>query len=50
MGSVIISASHVGTSSAFGRGYPGPASLEEMEIAKRAARADKQLWGRDVSL
>lgn len=37
MGSIIIRASHVGTSPRTKVAYPGPASDEEMEIAKRAA-------------
>lgn len=44
MGSTIIRASHVGMTIAYGRGYPGPASDEEMAIAKRAAKRTLRRW------
>lgn len=42
MGSVIIKASHVGSLSRHGKGYPGPATEEQMELAKRAAVQTKK--------
>lgn len=44
MGSVIIKASHVGSISRHGKGYPGPATEEQMELAKRAAVHTKKRW------
>ena len=44
MGSFIIKASHVGTPSRSGTGYPGPATDEQMEIAKRAAEHTRKGW------
>lgn len=44
MGSVIIKASHVGSLSRRGKGYPGPATEEQMELAKRAAVHTKKRW------
>lgn len=44
MGNTIIRASHVGMTIAYGRGYPGPASDEEMAIAKRAAKRTLRRW------
>lgn len=42
MGSYIVRASHVGTSARTSIAYPGPATDEEMEIAKRAAQHTKK--------
>lgn len=44
MGSVIIKVSHVGSLSRHGKGYPGPATEEQMELAKRAAVHTKKRW------
>lgn len=41
MGSFVVRASHVGVSDRTRTPYPGPATDEEMEIAKRAARHTK---------
>ena len=41
MGSLIVRASHVGVSGRTRKSYPGPATDEEMEIAKRAAEYTK---------
>jgi len=41
MGSFVVRASHVGVSDRTRTPYPGPATDEEMEIAKRAARYSK---------
>lgn len=44
MGNFIIRASHVGITTTSGSGYPRPASDDEMEIAKRAARVTQIRW------
>lgn len=41
MGSLIVRASHVGVLDRIRKSYPGPATDEEMEIAKRAAEYTK---------
>lgn len=41
MGSFVVRASHVGVSDRTRTPYPGPATDEEMEIAKRAAKYTK---------
>lgn len=50
MGSVIIKTSHVGSFSRRGKGYPGPATDEQKEIAKRAAVHTKKRWDAEKRL